>query len=203
MADLQVITCVWSGFVGAPGYTKFHFSGTAYATNQAAVAGFWGFITDLLPSDVNVDTPASGDIVDSASGAITGGWSGGTDTTHVGNDSGGYSAASGGYVNWLTSTVLTKPRRSGTRKGVSHSYRLRGRSFIVPVGGSSYEPDGSLLDGRQAVLRVAADNLISATTGVMVIYSAPSTPTAGDGDYGVVIGAAVPAKVGVLRSRRD
>jgi hypothetical protein len=203
MTDLQVVTSTWSGFVGAPGYSKFLFNNAAYSTNQAAVAAFWGFIADLLPSDVHIDTFNTGDTIDDATGAVVGAWVGGSDTSHVGTDTGAYSAASGGHVNWSTATVLTKPRRSGPRIGVSHSYKLRGRTFVVPVGGSSYEADGTLLDGRQAVLAVAAGNLITAAGGHFVIYSRPSTDTATDGVAGAVVASAVPAKVAVLRSRRD
>lgn len=183
MALLARITSVWSGWPGGPGYTHFYAAEGDEVALQSQTAVFWGFIEDCLPLHVTVHTPASGDIIDDATGDMVGVWAEGAAVDHSGTDAGSFSAPAGACITWHTGLFLS-------------GRELRGRSFIVPMGATSYDGDGTLLAGRQAVLDVAAGNLVTGV-GSLAVYS-PTHHTSAP-----IINGIVADRCAVLRSRRN
>lgn len=192
MTTIGRINAVWSGFVGAPGLSTFYCLDPA--TFRPALIAFWTSLAPALPGVVTVTVESQGDLVDDVTGDITGSWTDGTDSPHLGGTTGRYAAPSGACVNWKTTAVI------GGR-------RVQGRTFIVPLGGTSTDFDGSLDPTVLATLRTASAALVAATPGQMQILhkptlaGSPSGPTPGQAV--AVAFAQVPDLVAVLRSRRD
>lgn len=161
---------------------------TNVATFRPAVKNFFDAIAPQLPADVTISYPVTGDIIDPLDGSLTGTWSAGALTDTTGSDSGVYSAPSGAAVNWNTGTVLS-------------GHRLVGRTFLVPLGGASFDLDGSLGLVPLAALQAAADGLVVYSASTMVIWNRPTLVHAGG--FSVVVSATIHDKVAVLRSRRD
>lgn len=202
--DILRITARWSGFTGAPGYSNFHF---------ASDAGFWdgGLLGDgaqqaadsarsrvrsaffalrtRFPEGVSVDIESEALILDSDTGEILGFTEvEGTGITWAG-DSGGYSAASGAVVNWRTNDY-----RGGRR--------IRGRTFLVPLAGNTYQSDGTLTSSALGDLRDFGEAMIGDGSGPD--FGVWSRPTGGTGGvFATAVNFNVPDMAAVLRSRRD
>jgi hypothetical protein len=147
------------------------------------VRAFFAFMSDLLPTDVNITVSGTGDLVDDTTGLVVGGYSGADAGVVVGADAGPYSAPTGLCITWNTGVVL------GGR-------RLRGRTFLVPIGGTSYDGTGTILDGRLAVARVAAGNLIASGIDLSILSRVNHTSMP-------VTTATIADRAAVLRTRRS
>jgi len=166
----------------------------------AELGQFWLAVRDIMPSACTITVANEGDIFDHATGVISGAWISGAPTVLPGLVAGSYAAPVGAVVNWQTGVVL------GGR-------RLRGRTFIVPLGGGQFAVDGSLAEGPRNILRDAAAALVTASAGNMIVWrrnrvakAATATRPAVEergGAEGDVIGSRVPDLAAVLRSRRD
>ena len=186
-------TLNWTGFPGAPGFTNFYWnlSGSQVNADSAvqATSNFADAIHFALPSNTSVQAsltaeeidPANGDLLNSYTAVVTA-------PAWVGAISGLYSAPSGGIINWKTA-------------GIHRAHRVRGRSFIVPLGGTEYDSAGSLTAGAISTLQGAATAMITAGLAVWARPKGPPPVQAG-GVYAVT-SAVVPDKACVLRSRRD
>lgn len=188
------VTVTWSGFPGAPGYTNFFFtgdgSGGAAAASRSRVVGFFNEANVLLPIDVSFVIEGEVAVIDELTGSVT-------DYIAVVSDpapgnggmSGGYSAASGAVVTWNTA-------------GVVNGRRVRGRTFIVPLGGGAYQSDGSLSSTTISTLQDAATELVgNGFDSGFGIWSRPKASA--PGTFWEVNGFRVPDMSAVLRSRRD
>lgn len=188
------ITTVWSGFQGGPGYTNFFFtgdgSGGAAADSRAQVVAFFNGIANSLPSDVVWTVEGEAAVIDEVTGSITGYVMAEENPTPGGGGmSGGYSAASGAVVTWNTA-------------GVVNGRRVRGRTFVVPLGGGAYQSDGTLATTTIAALQDAASALVGTLfDSGFGVWSRPGT--SGGGTFWEVTGFRVPDMSAVLRSRRD
>ena len=193
----------WSGFPGGPGLSTFYV--TDGPTAVGPISSFFTSIRNYLPVDVHIDVPASGDVLDPITGLISGVWGGGTPTPSVGNDNAGYNAAGGAMVKWSTA-------------GIVRGHRVRGRTFLVPLGGDLYQADGTLDNGVLAGILQFAGSLVTALSPNMFVWSRPKKATpqwtdvrgrvhpaklASVGEVFPIIAASVPDKSVVLRSRRD
>lgn len=186
MTALNRYRVKWSGFPGAPGVSTF-FS-VAPVDLTPALHAFFFSIRVLLPLSVRIDVESSGDIIADETGMITGTWSFSPEAQVAGDTAGVYSAPSGCVVNWKTGTVI-------------NGSRLRGKTFVVPLAGSTYQEDGSINPTSLGIVRGAASVL--AATGDLQVWHRPTTVGAADGSHGQVAAAVVNDMVAVLRSRRD
>lgn len=188
------ITTVWSGFQGAPGYSNFFFTGDGgggeATESRERVRGFFNGIRSLLPVGVQYTVQGEAAVIDQVSGSITGYIMVEPEpVTGGGTQVGGYSAATGAVVTWNTA-------------GVVNGRRVRGRTFVVPLGGSTYQNDGTLLPATISTLQEGADALVG--TGFDSGFGVWSRPgTSGGGTFWEVTGFRVPDMSAVLRSRRD
>lgn len=193
MAILRV-TAEWSGFSGAPGYSVFHFAGidTSQAVAQAAAdavdAFIGGWAVHTAPK-VSIRLSSAVDVIDEANGQMLDLLNITAPAPRNGPTSGSYSAVSGAVCHWLTSDV-------------KNGRRVRGRNFLVPLGSSSYDTDGSLHSTTMSAIQTAADALVAASPD-LIVWSRPSITGASDGSAHPVNGSRVPDMAAVLRSRRD
>lgn len=165
-----------------------------------ALQDFWSAMGVHMPTGVTMVTENSGDLIEDTDGSIIGSWAEAAPVPAGGQVVGSFAAPSGAVVTWLTT-------------GIVHSHRVRGRTFIVPLAGTSYQADGTLQDATAAAMRIEAAAFVTATAGSLAVWSRPfaGTPATGTrpanparlGSSFVVAGSSVKDKVAVLRSRRD
>jgi len=198
MAPIARIKVRLSAFSGAPGVMTFYCLDPA--TFRPGLVAFMAATAPLMADTVVCTTEAAGDIINDANGDITGSWFEGAEVIHNGATGGAYSAASGAVISWNTTAVV-------------NSRRLRGRTFIVPLGGAQNEGNGTLSSAFLNSIRSNAATLIAASPGQMLVWSRPveaGTFTAAGvavppraGSSASVASATIRDKVAVLRSRRD
>lgn len=208
------VKLAWTGFQGAPGLSNFFFGDftdqAGWTPTQAqvdaaanAVTTFAQGITFICAPGVTLQTQTDVDLLNDADGALISSYSAAAQLPKSSNVAAGsaYSAASGGVIDWKTSVI--RRRR-----------RIQGRTFVVPLAGSSYEGNGTLSSTAVTGLQNAANALVTGTgypdfgvwgrpTRVKDAngkYTGEVTP---DGVWAVATSARVPDMAAVLRSRRD
>ena len=188
------VTTTWRGFPGAPGYSNFFFSGDGSGgeatTSRSRVVSFFAEVNSILPSDVEFLVEGEVAVIDEQTGSLTDYiMAAESPVAGTGGLSGGYSAASGAVVTWNTN-------------GVVNGRRVRGRTFIVPLGSTAYQSDGTLSSSAISTLQDGAEALVG--TGFDSGFGVWSRPgTSGAGSFWEVTGYRVPDMAAVLRSRRD
>jgi hypothetical protein len=195
MPNLNRVRVNWTNFPGAPGVSTFYLDPTT--TNMAHLKTFFNSIKDVFPNGLTTEVPNSGDVIDSATNHIVGGWigsGGGTQTSIAGANA--YSGTSGGLVRWQTNAIL-------------NGRRLAGRTYLVPLERAQYDLNGSLAASFITLVGTAAATLIAAYAGSLVMYGPPrNAGTLGPTDpgkaaiTGPVISAVIPDLAAVMRSRR-
>lgn len=125
--------CVWTGVTGLPGVNTWYFDDTVSLTGMASwLHTFYNDLAGYLPPGVTVQVPDTGNIVDTATGVLTGLWNTGTTTAAVtGSGSNAFAAGVGACVTWKTATVV-------------NGRLVHGRTFIVPLMSGCYAADGTL-----------------------------------------------------------
>lgn len=186
MSTLRRVPVIWTTGVGGAGVSVFYSAGGNDAT--ASLGAFFDAIKGLFPTAVTWQIPASGDTIESTTGALTGSWAGGTGAALGGTVSGTYAAGTGAYITWRTNTV-----RNG-RKFV-------GRTFLAPLVTTCYDSAGTITNANLTTIQAAANALI--TAGLTVVWGRPLTVGAGDGLFAQPTAASVPDRVTSLRSRRS
>lgn len=185
--------------MGAPGYTNLYFRNAtpgiidqAVADNAVLKTNVWlGSVATRVPTTVTLTISGTVEVIEDSNGQLQGFINVTAPAARVGTGTGNYSAASGAVSNWYTGTV-----RNGRR--------IRGRSFIVPLAGSSLGPDGTLDTASVDNLRAASATLSAASGAArLVVWGRPTVPGATDGVSAEVITSTVPDKAAVLTSRRD
>lgn len=201
MASIMRVKLRWSGFVGAPGYSIFHFRddlvGTPTNTEaQEAVDACDAYaeaIKSTLPSVVQLQCERDVEVLEETTGELIDVLNATPAAAH--NNTGAigvsYAGPVGGVINWRT---------AGVRKG----RRVRGRSFVVPMNSNAYQADGSLTSGALTSLNTAADVFIlgASSAAHLGVWARPSKGGS-DGVWHKAISANVPDMAAVLRSRRD
>jgi hypothetical protein len=198
MANIDRIRVSLFGFIGGPGVMTF------YASDAAALLPdlqtFLAALVPGLPSTMNLDVEHTGDTVVDATGVLVGGWSGSALATLTGADTAPYPAPSGACVTWVSD-------------GIPWGYRLKGRTYLVPIGGGSYDTDGTINPTNVANIQAAADAFVTAGAGNFKVWNRPRAARAADGSRPAVIAragtsfdvvsAVVADRTAVLTSRRD
>lgn len=202
--DILRITARWSGFAGAPGYSSFHFTtdggfwdgGLIGDSAQVAADGAADRVSEALsnlrlylPASATISIESEAVVLDSDSGEQIGFVE--VDAPGVSGNpvQDSYSAVSGAVANWRTNDY-----RFGRR--------IRGRTFIVPLSGNSYEEDGTLSGASRSAVSSFADEMVNG--GGSAAFGVWSRPRNGAGGvFASVVGSNVPDMAAVLRSRRD
>lgn len=155
MASVYRITAVWSGFTGAPGYTKFSFADLTDATSRnAAGAKVKQLFEDLKQfrlAAMTVLVNPSIDEFDMATGALIGNATMTTPpTASVGTAvSTNWAGGAGFCITWNTSLIL------GRR-------RVRGRTFFVPAV-ACFDTDGTINPTSVTQIGTAANTFLALT----------------------------------------
>lgn len=177
----------WSGpgVVGA-GLTTFYFTpGTA---DPADIKAFFTAEAGRLPDDVQITVPSSGDVIDPVTGEITGTWT----------------APGGGVVNGTATTgfaIGTGYRFVWETAGITRRRHVRGTTYMVPAASTVFDTTGRILPASQASMLASAQNLLTATTGTLLIWTRPTAFS--PGKWQVITGVRVPENPTSLRSRRS
>jgi len=185
VSDIYRVRSAWTGFIGAPGVTTMYFLDVATAV--AAIHTFWTDIHTYLQDDTHIQVENAGDIIDDATGELTGAWTAEAVTEVTGTISDAYAAPVGAVVNWLTDTI-------------ADGRRLRGKTFLVPMANRTFAADGTLATDPRAMLVTAGNAFIEAQSTSFVVWHRGS---GSDGSAGLVTSCTVPDRAAVLRSRRD
>ncbi|HZX41172.1 MAG TPA: hypothetical protein VFE93_04985 [Myxococcaceae bacterium] len=181
------VQCVWTGFIGAPGYTTLYF-GNAGPPPVAAIRQWFFAQVTALANVVTIQVPAAGDSVDEATGVINGAWTAATSAAVTGTGGTAYSAPSGYIVNHTTPVIV-------------NGRRVRGRSFMVPAASAAYDTTGTITTGVLANIQAANAAFLTAVSGTFVVWH---RPVGGAGGVAAGVTAiSTPDKACVLRSRRD
>jgi hypothetical protein len=200
---LARVNCAWQNWPGAPGVTTFFLS-TLSQANIDAFRTFFNSIAGLIPSNLTIQVPGSGDYIDETDGSISGTWAVGTTPAVVnGSGAGAYAGNAGLLIHWLTN-------------GIVGGRRLRGKTFIVPTIATTFETNGSPTSAAITTLTNAGNALLTAVGSGMAVWSRPVVahtkydPKTGQGtgvpgrtgSYSAVNGIRVPDLAISLRSRR-
>jgi hypothetical protein len=184
MVDVNRVRVTWSGWVGGPGISTFHFL-TGSAPPLAALQTFFTAMKTLVPPNITLQVENVGQTINVTSGQAVNTWSGTAQTSMVGTGQAKYHAAAGVQVTWKTGIF------AGGRE-------IRGRSFFVPIDSANYDTNGTLVDATRTSVQTAVNTFVSAVTGALVIYSRP--PISGTA---TVSKGTIEDKLVVLTSRRD
>jgi hypothetical protein len=205
MTTMFKVTSTWSGFTGAPGYTNLFFehsdppsTGVQQAVDNARQ--LFNACKNALPSAVTVTTSPTVELIEDIDGELVDVMTATTPPAAVvGTDTTAYAAPSGLVIAWLS-------------PGVYRGNRVRGKTFLVPIGGVNYQTDGSLATGLPAAITVHAEAFLAATGPTFGVWcrpqkahlnSAGEAVPASDGKFFEATSSRVADRVSVLRSRRD
>lgn len=189
------VTAEWTGWSGAPGYSVFHFgnfdTGSTAAAQAAAdaVSNFFEGVKNLVPISISIRPESTVELIDEVSGTVQDIYGIQPLPASAGQYTQGFSAVSGALVHWDTA-------------GVRNGRRVRGKTFLVPLGNALYEANGTIAPAQVTMLQTAAQGLIDDAGTALHIWGRP-TVAGNDGGSYAVISARVPDKAVVLRSRRD
>lgn len=201
MVQVMRVKMRWDGFVGAPGFSVFHFRNLAeegYTTVDAEAAidkvdAFAEGLKGLIPYNSRLTVQSDVECYDAATGQLQTVLGGTPAAAHVSLATAGmnYSSAAGASITWRSPEV-----RNGRR--------IRGRTFLVPLVAATFGGDGIIAANNMTQLNLIATNLRDDTGAPdLVIWARPTAPGASDGDLAAINSHSIPAVGAVLRSRRD
>lgn len=176
-----------AGVVG-PSVSTFYFDATASGFS-ASLQTFFQAIKALMPDDLLITVPNTGDLVQDSNGVLAGVWTDSGGSTTVGTSATAFALGTGGRVQWLT---------GGFRGG----RRVIGTTFLVPLASAAFDTGGNVSAASVATIQAAASALVTAQAGHMLIWGKPHTKAAADGVTNVVIAGLARQKPTSLRSRR-
>lgn len=186
MVDIRRVKIEWTAAAGGSGLSVFYTDSSVDVTTELQT--FFGAIKSRFPSGVTWSCAGSGDMLESTTGELTGGWSGGTSWTDSGSAGAvSYAAGVGAMVRWNTD-------------GIVGGRRLRGRTFLCPIESVNYDSSGTIVTACLTNFQTAANTL--ETAGKLIIWHRP-TPGGADGVVSQVTSAVVPDRVAWLRTRRS
>jgi hypothetical protein len=194
------VTINWTGLPGGPGYTNLYFQDITggSAIDQTVVdsavskTDAWlGVFRASLPNNITTQVSATVEAIEETTGALVGFWTGTPAAAAVGTGGTTYAAGAGAVVSWYTSTV-------------KNGRRIRGRTFMVPLAGASYQDDGTIVNSKFTSWNTATTTLIATgASAELGVWSRPSSPGASDGDWALVTSFRIPDMVAMLTSRRS
>lgn len=192
--QLHRVVLSWAGPpITGSAVTVLHFAGDAQpAPPVAAIKTALTNAAVVLPTNVTITVPNSGDTIEDTTGALLSVWSATGGGTVTGGTNGVVAAGVGACIGWTTGGIVNGTK--GPRK-------LRGRTFIVPLVTSGYAADGTLDTATLGALQTLANALQA--SGPLAVWHRPlSAGAANGGSYGVIANK-VRDKVAYLSSRRD
>jgi len=187
MPNLARVRTIWSGtpVVGA-GVSTFYFD-EAHSGFVADVRDFFYTIKVVFPSLLNWRVAGSGDLIDIATGQLSGSWSEGLDLSVNATGVGQFPFGVGARVTWQTA-------------GITNGRRVKGATFLAPLLSGQFEGSSALVPAVVTLFNTAGNALVTASGTNMKIYTQPRLGVTGQAS--TVTAASAPDKVSWLRSRR-
>jgi len=200
MGNILRIKINWTGFIGSPGYTNLYFEPTVETdpwtqtlvdAAHAKVSAWMTSIKSYMPVNTTLTADSQAAEIDENTGNIQTFHTIVAPAVQTGTMAGAYTAGTGLCVSWSTG-------------GVRNNRRVRGRTFVVPLGGVAYDSTGTIDNASLTTLRGAANLLHSDANGVrLVVWARPTGLLGIDGGAYDVTSATINDKVAFLSSRRD
>jgi hypothetical protein len=196
MTDVLRMRVAWSGAqIVGPGVSTLYCAASPNSGWGAATVTLFTALRPYLPSGVFWDIPSVVDIIDEASGRLTGQYTvGGGGQVGANGGSSDYKPGTGFRMRWATASVV------GGRK-------VTGTTFICPVL-SALIPNGQLDGTTRTAVVAAMAAYLAPTTFTPVVYSPPvqNTPDPKGrnrpGASSEIVSGSVPTAYTWLRSRR-
>ena len=187
MPNLARVRTSWAGTaVTGGGVSTFYFA-EAHSGFVADVTAMWTAMVLRLVTGMVLTTENTGDLIDIATGEISGSWTDGTTSNVATTGTGVYAAGVGARIRWATS-------------GITNGRRVRGSTFIVPLTSGDYDSNGTIGGAALTAIGNGAGALFTGSEGNLRIYTRPVAGRAGAAHP--VVGYTTPDKVSWLRSRR-
>ena len=193
MPQIWRVTADWPGGKIGTGYTNMFFN-AGVSTAQLASDAVRKFISDsytsggYLPTGVNIAFRSVVDVLEEVNGELVSQLAVTAPAAIAGGDPGRYSAVSGACVSWRTGDFV-------------NGHRVRGRTFLVPMGALGLATDGSLDNLTVTNINTAAAGLVAAAPE-LVIWRRPTSHAASDGSSHIVGTGVCQDKAAYLTSRR-
>lgn len=192
----------WTGFVGAPGVSSFSITNSADQNSSptssavtaaaAALRVFYDSIKAYLPSTVTISWSGTCGYVNNTDGQLVSTIPYTPPAVVVGTSVSSYAAPAGISVAWRTGQIV-------------NGRLLRGRTFLVPIGQSGLQADGTAASAALTAIGAAATALITSSAAAsdwrLSVWHRPVGGTGGVSS--VVLTATVKDEIAVLRSRRN
>ena len=193
MPSLWHVQATWSGGKIGTGFTNFYFSegvSTAVQASDAARAFLNSCYTlgGKLPTGITINFRAAVDVIDANNGELQNTIPVTQPASVVGSDNSAHAAVAGACVTWRTDSLVD-------------GKRVRGRTFLVPMGGLGLQSDGTIDNTTVGSINTAAGVLISAAPE-FVVWHRPASKAAGGGSAAPVVAGVCVDKTAYLTSRR-
>jgi len=181
------------GWVGVPvvggGVSTFYSESGDVSVFNSALRAFFVAAGPHVATGVVWTFPASGDTIDEATGEINGSWSAPVLSNVNASGSSNWAAGVGCRVVWSTA-------------GITRGRRVKGSTYVVPLGANLYDGTGTIAAGVLTDLTNAGNTLRAADGASMRVYTRPNTALGASGAGHAVTAASAPDAVTWLRSRR-
>jgi hypothetical protein len=205
MSSMNRVRVTWSGGAGGAGVSTFYLSDST--VDMTALKAFFQAMNVYVPTGITWSIPFLGDKINSDDGSLVGAWNGtnGGSVSTLGGTT-GYAGSAGFCVDWKTNVPVAGRRRMG-------------RTFFVPGASGLWQNNGSIADSTVTAIASAANTMVSAYAGNLLVWSRPYPGRAQSGTPGQpgykpakpartgsavpVLLATVPDLAVVLRSRRS
>ncbi len=189
MTTLERYRVAWTGTtVIGGGVSTFYTGAGQAAVFQPALKTFFTALKTICPTGTTWTVPTAGETIDDNTGEVNGTWSAGSGGGIFATNSTEYAMGVGARIVWETA-------------GMTGGRRVRGSTYIVPLGSNQWENNGTLSAACLTSLFAAANTLRSSIPAEeMVVLTRLRSTTSGT-SHGV-LSAEVPDKVSWLRTRK-
>lgn len=185
---IQRLRVEWSGSaIDGAGVTTLFGEADGTTALYAAFNQLLGQCLSLLAPDLTITVPQSGDVLDEATGTLTGTWGSGAPAVHNTAGTTNYARGVGARIVWGTSAIHA-------------GRRVRGSTFLCPLKSTAYDGTGSLTTTAVTDLQAGVDAYLIAMGARGRVWSRPTTSRPGIAS--AVTSGFVPDEISWLRSRR-
>jgi hypothetical protein len=179
----------WSVPGAGPSQSVFHFNAATEDLGDCvtAIRGLFAAVIGGLPNEVTVSFPTEVFDRDVVTGELEAIHTVSAPASVTGTNSGTWIGGAGAVLRWETGVIVA-------------GRRLRGRTFLVPIGASFFESNGTLLASVVTQFQTNGNALITALDaagGALVVWSQTH------GVSHLAVSTTVPDRSAILRSRRD
>lgn len=199
MTEILRLTVNWTGFLGGPGYTNLYFRDFSEGNvTQEMIDGaiertdtWLDSFVPIVPTIVSFTLDSNVPVIETETGNLLRYENGVVDTTRVGTSAGVHVGGTGACVNWYTNVVR-------------NNRRIRGRSFMIPLGLQAMTNDGTIDDTRLTAMRDATNTFLApGIFGVHGVWARPNNTPPTNGEWAFTASYSINDKMAQLRSRRD